>query len=233
MTRERDLIAMSSSNLFFRVSDSRLSEIYFGYYARNHAYHFCSPPHLSFSPSLSIFRKHTDIAPLARVWREVWHDGERAPGIFRQATVWYALFVLDVAAVATVVPVTARCPPRYRYALSATRCVCIVHSCYVTLVIVCASLLHAYMEKGRLEGGFAAVTNERRAEKKRRVRPDGFLPIPHREYTSASKRSWADSRRENCIENKPDCSFRCSRHARSLYFFPLPLTLSPSPPLSQ
>lgn len=35
---------------------------------------------------LSIFRKHTDIAPPVRVWREVWHDGKRAPGIFRQAT---------------------------------------------------------------------------------------------------------------------------------------------------
>lgn len=123
------------------------------------------------SPSFSVFRKRTDIAPLARVWRELWHDGERTPSIFRQATVWYALFVLDVAAVATVVPVTARCPPRYRYALSATRCVCIVHSCYVTLVIVCASSLHACMEKGRVEGGFAAAAaNERRMEKKKGAR---------------------------------------------------------------
>lgn len=198
--------------------DCRLSEIYFGYYARWHAYRFFALRPSSLSVYFS--KAHRYIAPPVRVWREVWHDGERAPGIFRQATVWYALFVLDVAAVATVVPVTARCPPRYRYALSATRCVCIVHSCYVTLVIVCASSLHACMEKGRTG---RVVTLSPKGGWKKRI----FARLAHRirAHLDAAEQRTRVGRTSS--RTGPIALLWCSHHiVRTFiaYFLPLPVS---------
>lgn len=101
-------------------------------------------------------------------------------------------------------------PTPYRYALSATRCVCIVHSCYVTLVIVCASSLHACMEKGR--GVAVSPLRERGGWKKRSGRTDFCARLAQRRYTPAAH---LDERPTSRV--RQDCIGRTARLLSAMF----------------